>query len=87
MATEHSTITDPDIHEPKGVAAATSGQIYVADGAASGSWVTPTLETINTSVPASASATGTAGQIAYASGFLYICVATDTWQRVAIATW
>ena len=40
-----------------------------------------------TTVPANASATGTAGQIAYASGFLYICVATNTWQRVAIATW
>lgn len=38
-------------------------------------------------VPASAAATGVAGQIAYASGFLYVCVATDTWQRVAIATW
>ena len=40
-----------------------------------------------TTVHASASATGTAGQIAYQSGFLYICVATDTWQRIAIATW
>lgn len=40
-----------------------------------------------TSVPASASATGTAGQTAYEAGFLYVCVATDTWQRVAIATW
>lgn len=39
------------------------------------------------SAPASASATGTKGQFAYASGFIYVCVATDTWQRVAIATW
>ncbi len=38
-------------------------------------------------VPASAAATGRAGDMAYASGFLYVCVATDTWQRVAIATW
>lgn len=37
--------------------------------------------------PASASATGKAGQMAYASGFLYVCVADNTWQRVAIATW
>lgn len=35
---EHSAITDPNIHEPKGVAAATSGQVYVADGAGSGNW-------------------------------------------------
>jgi hypothetical protein len=37
--------------------------------------------------PATASSTGTAGQIAYASGFIYVCTATDTWKRVAIATW
>jgi hypothetical protein len=40
-----------------------------------------------TAVPASAAATGTAGQIAYESGFLYVCVAADIWQRVVIATW
>ena len=39
------------------------------------------------SVPASAGATGTAGQVAYASGWFYVCVATNTWQRVALATW
>ena len=38
-------------------------------------------------VPASASATGVAGTVAWESGFLYVCVATDTWERVAIATW
>lgn len=35
---EHVTITDPDLHEPKGVAAATANEVYVADGAASGDW-------------------------------------------------
>tara|TARA_Y100000310_G_C20643432_1_gene795248 strand:- start:1439 stop:1750 length:312 start_codon:yes stop_codon:yes gene_type:complete len=39
------------------------------------------------SVPASASASGVPGQIAYASGNLYVCVSSNTWQRVAIATW
>ena len=42
---------------------------------------------ITSSVPASAAATGIAGQLAYESGWLYVCVATNTWQRVAIATW
>lgn len=37
--------------------------------------------------PAAADSTGTAGQIAYENGYFYVCVATDTWQRVAIATW
>lgn len=41
MPVEHSTITDPDIHEPKGVAAANSGDIYVANGAGSGNWTAP----------------------------------------------
>lgn len=37
--------------------------------------------------PAAADSTGSAGQIAYDSDFLYVCIATDTWLRVAIATW
>tara|TARA_R110000803_G_scaffold113619_1_gene182114 strand:+ start:218 stop:469 length:252 start_codon:yes stop_codon:yes gene_type:complete len=42
---------------------------------------------ISSSVPALASSTGAAGQIAYDSTYIYVCVATDTWKRVAIATW
>lgn len=41
----------------------------------------------NTTVPASATATGRVGQFAYDSSFLYICTATNTWRRVAIAAW
>lgn len=37
--------------------------------------------------PASASATGAVGTICWDSSYIYICVATDTWKRVAIATW
>ena len=37
--------------------------------------------------PASAGASGSAGDIAYDGSFLYICVATDTWLKCAIATW
>lgn len=37
---EHSALTDPELHEPKGAAAASAGQIYVADGAASGAFTT-----------------------------------------------
>ena len=35
----HSTLTDPYLHEPKGIASAGAGNVYVADGAGSGSWV------------------------------------------------
>lgn len=37
--------------------------------------------------PASAAAAGTAGTITWDSGFIYVCVATNTWKRIAIATW
>jgi hypothetical protein len=40
-----------------------------------------------TSTPASASATGVAGTIAWDAGFIYVCTATNTWERVAIASW
>jgi hypothetical protein len=42
---------------------------------------------VATSTPASASATGTIGTIAWDTGYIYVCTATDTWERVAIATW
>jgi hypothetical protein len=34
----HSTLTGADLHEPKGVASANSGEVYVADGSSSGAW-------------------------------------------------
>lgn len=35
---DHKAITDPEIHEPKGVASASAKKVYVADGAASGTF-------------------------------------------------
>ena len=40
-----------------------------------------------THTPASASATGTAGEVAWDANYIYICTATNTWKRVAISTW
>jgi lysophospholipase L1-like esterase len=37
--------------------------------------------------PASAGATGLAGEIAWDASYIYVCTATNTWKRVAIATW
>jgi len=37
--------------------------------------------------PASATATGTAGDIRYDADYIYICTATNTWKRTAISTW
>ena len=41
MTIQHNIITDPDIHEPKGVAAATSGRVYISNGSGSGTWEYP----------------------------------------------
>lgn len=38
-------------------------------------------------VPATASSTGIAGQIAYDTSYVYICIATNTWKRAALSTW
>ena len=34
----HASLTGAQLHEPKGVAAATIGEVYIADGAGSGAW-------------------------------------------------
>jgi hypothetical protein len=38
MTIEHKDIPEAGLHEPKGASLATSGQVYVADGAGSGEW-------------------------------------------------
>ena len=42
---------------------------------------------IPTHTPGSAADTGVTGTITWDSGFIYICVATNSWKRVAIAAW
>ena len=37
--------------------------------------------------PASASATGTTGEICWDASYIYVCTATNTWKRAALATW
>lgn len=44
------------------------------------------LSSLNTA-PSSASDTGTEGEIRFDADYIYVCTATDTWKRVAIATW
>jgi hypothetical protein len=46
-----------------------------------------TLVLSTAKTPASASAAGTTGQIAWDANFIYVCVATNTWKRSAITTW
>jgi hypothetical protein len=37
--------------------------------------------------PASATAGGAAGEICWDASYIYVCTATNTWKRSAIATW
>jgi hypothetical protein len=46
-----------------------------------------TINVTTQKTPASASDTGTKGDIVHDGDFVYVCVATDTWKRAAIATW
>lgn len=38
-------------------------------------------------VPTQPTDTGKTGQYSWDGDYLYMCTATDTWERVAIATW
>ena len=40
-----------------------------------------------TKTPSSASDTGNQGQICWDSSYLYICVASNTWTRIALSSW
>lgn len=35
---QHSSLTDPNLHEPKGIAAASANQLYLSNGSGSGTW-------------------------------------------------
>jgi hypothetical protein len=42
----HATLTDPFLHEPKGIAAAAADRVYIANGSGSGVW-TPLARYVN----------------------------------------
>jgi hypothetical protein len=64
---------------------ANNTQRILCDG--TGSSLSGTIIFSTSSTPASASATGAAGTITWDSNYIYVCTATNTWKRVAIATW
>ena len=64
-------------------------KIYYED-VDSSQWVDvapPLAPALSSNAPATASSTGSAGDIRYDSGYVYVCVATDTWKRAALTTW
>jgi hypothetical protein len=46
-----------------------------------------TLRLRSARTPASAAAAGNQGDICWDADYIYICTATDTWKRAALATW
>lgn len=73
-------------------AGATAGSLswgFVAWGELTGvpSTFTPSAHDHWVAAPASKTATGTAGQMAYDANYLYICVAANTWRRSTLAQW
>lgn len=73
-----------------GLARSAAGVLKVTDGGAGSSQLLAAGFRISAlqTPPASATATGTVGEIRFGTdGFLYLCTATDTWIRVALATW
>jgi hypothetical protein len=45
-----------------------------------------TALTVSTTVPTSSANTGTIGQMAYDTSYVYICVAPDTWKRISASS-
>lgn len=85
----HKNLTGADLHEPKGVATAAAGTVYVANGSGSGSWQTITFPTppppvvvveSNTQLPVSAK-----GSIVVADGSDWPVVAVGTPGQVLTA--
>jgi hypothetical protein len=46
-----------------------------------------TIRVRTAKTPASATATGNAGDICWDANYVYVCVATNTWKRSALTTW
>lgn len=71
---QHSVLTDPNLHEPKGAATALAGAVYVATGSGSGTWTKQLQRLTATLSPAIVAANTTAEQTFTVSG---VVLATD----------
>ena len=47
----------------------------------------PLAPALSSNAPSTASSAGSAGDIRYDSGYVYVCIATNTWKRAALTTW
>ena len=69
--------------------AGSAGQVLKTDGSGGLSWLTVGGGSGSfsfSSVPAADDSTGTVGEMALDTSYLYACVATDTWKRIPLQT-
>jgi len=70
-----------------------TGNFVVSGSSIFNTLTTSGLATLNriilttATTPASASATGTTGEIVWDANYIYVCIATNTWRRTAINAW
>jgi hypothetical protein len=69
----------------------TSGRLLVGTSSDSGGALLQVngdrVRVATAKTPASASDTGTTGEICWDANYIYVCTATNTWKRSAISTW
>lgn len=80
------TATAGEINTLDGVTATTT-ELNYTDGVTSAIQTQLDTKSEKVAVPASASASGSVGQWAADSSYIYACTATDTWVRASAATW
>lgn len=74
MAIAHKDIPDAGLHEPKGVASAAAGTVYVANGSGSGSWTDP--------IPTDLQRVGWANYHDYATTITPQSISSGSWTKV-----
>lgn len=62
-----------------------NGLFYLYDCA--GAYVEIPVNVQRVQPPVNGGSTGRAGQIAWDSNYIYVCIATNTWKRTAVSSW
>jgi hypothetical protein len=69
-----------------GLARVSAGVVKVTNGSTGDGTISGQLRAVG-AAPAATGSTGTAGDIRYDTDYIYVCTATNTWKRAALATW
>tara|TARA_R100000805_G_C3589231_1_gene91476 strand:- start:35 stop:928 length:894 start_codon:yes stop_codon:yes gene_type:complete len=77
-----ASLANPTVTIHKKLTMGTGANIESGNDISAGQFKVPNLN----SAPASASASGTQGDIVFANDAIYVCVATNTWKKAALST-